>query len=86
MSKIHVEYSQAVSISCVTNSSIGFIAMISRTINHGYDFRDDFNSTVRIIAMINSTVNHSYDSRYDFNSPIEIIMMIMIPMESYYDV
>ena len=60
--------------------------MINRTINHGYDFRDDFNSPVDIIAMINSTVNHSYDSRDDFNSPIEIIMMIMIPMESYYHV
>ena len=40
-------------------SPIGIIAMINRTINHGFDSRDDFNGRFGIIAMINSTVNHS---------------------------
>ena len=33
--------------------------MINRTINHGFDSRDDFNGRFGIIAMINSPVNHS---------------------------
>ena len=40
-------------------SPIGIIAMINRTINYGYDSRDDFNGPFGIIAMIISTVSHS---------------------------
>lgn len=38
---------------------LAIIAMINRTINYGYDSRDDFNGPFAIIAMINITVNHS---------------------------
>ena len=42
--------------------------MINRTINYGYDSRDDFNGPFGIIAMIDSAVNHDFT-----NSPIVIM-------------
>ena len=46
---------------------------VKRSLNHGYDSRDDFNSPIGIIAMINRTINRGCDSRDYFNCPIGII-------------
>ena len=58
---------------------------VKRSLNHGYDSRDDFNSSIGIIAMINRTINHGCDSRDYFNCPIGIIAMINRTMNHGYD-
>ena len=69
---------------CSNYHRVDIIPMIRVTVNHGYDFKHDFNTTLNIISMIHVTVIHGYDSRRDFNTTLNIIVMIRIGLMHHY--